>query len=100
MESPSDSDFEKGRYLIDRYSYGCAMVFNNKLKQLVTKHIPKIGISHDNWIGLVAVFLGKYIFENKANILYRQHERNVTGGKASIIETWKRRIINSYLSKI
>ena len=94
MEAPNEEDFQKGRYLIDRYSYGCTMVFNNKLKQLAEQHLPTINISHDNWLGLLAVYCGHFIFENKANILYRQHRQNVTGGKSGFIYSWRRRIKN------
>jgi Glycosyltransferases, probably involved in cell wall biogenesis len=94
MEPPSEADFQKGRYLIDRYSYGCTMVFNSQLRDIAIKHIPTLGVSHDNWLGLIAIFCGEFIFDEKANILYRQHENNVTGGKSSVVESWKRRIKN------
>lgn len=98
MEAPVEADFCKGRYLIDKYSYGCTMVFNKKLKDLVQEHIPSCKVSHDNWLGLVAVFCGKYIFDKECYILYRQHSNNVTGGRANFISVWKRRIKN--ISKI
>ena len=94
MNPPSDADFQKGRYLIDRYSYGCAMVFNHQLRELAINHIPTLGVSHDNWMGLIAVFCGKFIFDEEANIMYRQHGNNVTGGKSGFIESWKRRSKN------
>ncbi len=94
MEAPTELDFQKGRYLIDRYSYGCTMVFNSELRDLAINHFPKGNISHDNWLGLISVFCGKFVFDNKPNILYRQHRDNVTGGKNGIVESWKRRLKN------
>lgn len=94
MDPPGEEDFQKGRYLIDRYSYGCTMVFNSPLRNIAINHIPNIGVSHDNWLGLIAVLCGRFIFDKNANILYRQHGENVTGGKSGIVESWKRRIKN------
>lgn len=94
MAPPGAADFQKGRYLIDRYSYGCTMVFNSQLRNIAVNHIPNIGVSHDNWLGLIAVLCGRFIFDKNANILYRQHGKNVTGGKSGIIESWKRRLKN------
>lgn len=99
MEPPGEADFQKGRYLIDRYSYGCTMVFNSQIRKIAVNNIPSIGVSHDNWLGLIAVFCGNFIFDKKPNILYRQHGSNVTGGKSGIIESWKRRIKNIHRIK-
>lgn len=94
MKAPEPSDFSKGRYLIDKYSYGCTMVFNSRFRDLILSHLPKSEISHDNWLGLVAVFCAKYIFDDVYLIKYRQHKENVTGGKSSFFQTWKRRLKN------
>lgn len=94
MTTPDDSDFKKGRYIIDKYGYGCTMVFNKALRDLAIKYEPKSKISHDNWVGLLGIFLGNYIFDNNTYISYRQHGNNVIGGDNRWLGTWKRRIKN------
>lgn len=94
MQAPDSADFLKGRYLIDKYSYGCTMVFNKKFRNLILNHLPSEEISHDNWLGLVAIFCAKFIFDDSYLIKYRQHSNNVTGGKSSLFQTWKRRLKN------
>jgi len=94
MERPKPSDFEKGCYLLDRYGYGATMVFNEAMRNLAVEHEPTIKISHDNWIGLLAIFLGKHCFDDLPHISYRQHGTNIVGGNNGFIGTWKRRIKN------
>lgn len=94
MKVPRIDDFEKGRYLIDKYGYGCTMVLNQALRKLVICSTPSSGISHDNWVGLVAVFCGEFLFDNSCHISYRQHDQNVTGGRDSFYSKWKRRLKN------
>ena len=94
MEKPSQSDFEKGRYILDRYGYGATMVFNRAMRDMAIMHEPTIKISHDNWIGLLAVFTGKYCFDAVPHISYRQHGTNIVGGDNNYTGTWKRRIRN------
>jgi len=92
MEAPNDTDFKKGRYLIDKYGYGCTNVFNKGLRDLALRYEPRNKISHDNWIGLIGIFLGDYVFDDQTHISYRQHGNNVIGGNDGLIGTWIRRI--------
>ena len=94
MRPPTKDDFKKGRYLIDKYSYGCTMVFDPALRALAVSHIPETKVSHDNWLGLLAVFCGEFVFDERSFIKYRQHGNNVTGGKSGLLQTWKRRMKN------
>ena len=91
MKAAMNSDFEKGRYLIDKYGYGCTMVFSAALKKKATNMLPSISVSHDNWVGLCGVFLGRIYYDIEPFILYRQHRDNVVGGNNGLIGTWKRR---------
>lgn len=92
MKAPDDLDFKKGRYLIDKYGYGCTMVFNEPMRDLAVHYEPKTKISHDNWVGILGIFLGDYIFDVETHISYRQHGNNVVGGNNGWIGKWKRRI--------
>ncbi len=91
MKPPTEKDFKIGRYLLDNYGYGCTMVFNQSLKNLSIRYRPRRKISHDNWLGLIGILLGDYIFDNKTYIAYRQHDNNVVGGYTSFWTVWKRR---------
>ena len=62
MHLPDKHAFSKGRYLIDKYGYGCTMVFNRSLRDLALRHEPTTRISHDNWIGLLGVFFWHLYF--------------------------------------
>jgi len=98
MVAAKESDFIKERYLIDKYGYGCTMVFSSALKERATKTLPAPNITHDNWVGLTSVFLGIPIYDSRIFIKYRQHANNVVGGNNSLAGTWKRRLKN--LNKI
>jgi glycosyltransferase involved in cell wall biosynthesis len=94
MEILDNAIFKKGNYLIDKYGYGCTMVFNKSLRDIATLHEPQTKISHDNWVGLLGVFIGNYIYDSNVYISYRQHINNVTGGDNSYFGVWKRRLKN------
>lgn len=98
MKPATESVFDKYRYLIDKYGYGCTMVFTRKLLEIAVEHKPSKNISHDNWIGILGVYFGKKVFDEKAHISYRQHGNNLIGGNNGFICTWKRRLKN--LSKV
>ncbi len=88
--SPSFFDFYKlkqnnitlPRLLVQNYVTGCTVMINRALKQKCGK-IPNEAIMHDWWLALVAQIFGKLICINEPTILYRQHERNQVGAKAS-----------------
>ena len=53
---------------------------------------------HDTWVYQVCLALGgKVIFDNNPQILYRQHENNVFGGKQNFIEAFKARVIRIFV---
>ncbi|MBO6140218.1 MAG: glycosyltransferase family 2 protein [Ruminococcus sp.] len=64
--------------------YGCTMVFNNELAQLVRK-VRKPGKdylyirNHDAWTILLAFAVGKVVYDHDSYILYRIHDNNVVG---------------------
>lgn len=65
-------------FLVQAYFPGCAMTFNDKLKQKV-KSIPNCAEMHDWWVALIAAYYGNVFFLNEPLQLYRQHENNVVG---------------------
>ena len=70
---------KKNMALAEAVATGCTMVFNRKMLELVRKKMPKEVSMHDAWFYLVAIFLGKVIYDHEGRILYRQHENNVIG---------------------
>ena len=65
-------------FLLSNHVPGCAMMFNQSLKQ-VFEPIPCDFRMHDWWIILIASFFGKIIFLNESLIQYRQHGNNTVG---------------------
>ncbi len=76
---------------IDKYKFavfigirGCTMVYNHALQAMLYP-CPVNDISgHDNYIGLVAFWLGRVVYDSNAHIHYRQ-----TGSNLSITGTTK-----------
>lgn len=64
---------------------GNTLVFNNAMLNAL-RSIGKVEIiSHDWWLYLVVMAIdGKYIFDNSALILYRQHTKNLVGSNSSL----------------
>ena len=70
-----------GESLIYACASGCTMVFNNKLKNIVTgKKLPPKMPMHDIWLVLTNMAVGGYThFDTVPHILYRQHGDNEVG---------------------
>ena len=73
-------------------SFGCTMLFNKELMQIVKKHPPRIDVAHDFWFTQVASILGNIYYDRNSYILYRQHSNNQLGFDKFFIEKNKRRI--------
>lgn len=72
-------------------SFGCTMVFNNSLMQLIQTRLPEIKVSHDFWFVQVASLMGNIHYDKDAYILYRQHGDNQLGADKFFTERWKNR---------
>ncbi len=88
------SDLKFAHLLAQNPVYGCTMMMNKKLVNVV-KTIPVAAENHDYWIALVASAFGKICYLNKKTILYRQHQSNVSGNydNNSLLKRFQR-IIN------
>lgn len=88
--SPSFFDFQKliqdditlPKLLVQNYVTGCTVMINRALKEKCG-NIPEDCIMHDWWLALAAVLFGKLICVAEPTMLYRQHESNQVGAKAS-----------------
>lgn len=70
------------KLLVQNYVTGCTVMINRALKEKCSP-IPKECIMHDWWLGLVAAACGKIVCISEPLLLYRQHEGNQVGAKAS-----------------
>ncbi|MDO4607823.1 MAG: glycosyltransferase family 2 protein [Clostridia bacterium] len=70
------------KLLVQNYVTGCTVMINRALKQKCGK-IPNDCIMHDWWLALVAVIFGELVCLNEPTMLYRQHDNNQVGAKAS-----------------
>lgn len=66
--------------LFQNNATGNTMIFN---RALIDKALPfpKEAVMHDWWVALVALYLGKITLLSQPTLLYRQHEKNVSGPK-------------------
>lgn len=87
--------FNKHTCLIQCPAYGCTMVFNRRLADIIKKHPPKHVFAHDFWVYQVATLIGRTYYDKESHILYRQHDNNQEGALKSARETWKRRMSKS-----
>lgn len=67
-----------GRLLIKNNVTGCTTLFNRALLDKALP-MPDSCLMHDWWIALVAAAFGEVVLLPRADILYRQHGRNVAG---------------------
>ncbi len=87
-----NSNYTKQSSLIRTLTAGCTLVFNKQLKDLMSQRRPSYIEAHDSWTFLVALFLGKVIYDDNAYIKYRQHDNNQIGAKRTFLEKLGRRI--------
>lgn len=65
--------------VLQNNTYGCTVVINDALRKLYSV-IPSEEIrSHDYILAVLASGLGKFIYEENPQILYRQHRNNTVG---------------------
>ncbi len=85
---------EFGNALVENMCTGCTCVINKDMLLLLKGRQPEFAIMHDFWIYLVGSCFGKVIYDEKAYILYRQHDGNMVGAANSLMENYRRRIQN------
>lgn len=83
-----------GNALVENIATGCTCVFSRSLMELVVNHIPEFTVMHDWWLYLSASAFGKVVFDEEACVLYRQHEHNMIGTKATYYEEFRNRLRN------
>lgn len=83
--------------LFTNNAYGCTMMINQPLKDLVK--FKKLDydrvVWHDYWLALLASLFGNLVCLNKPTILYRQHEGNQVGAPSSTISSRFKRFLDT-----
>lgn len=64
--------------LNENYAWGCTIIINQAAIKKI-QHIPVGSVNHDYYIALVVAAFGKNILLDDHLILYRQHQKNVSG---------------------
>ena len=73
-------------------AFGCTMVFNKELMDIVKANQPKIIVAHDVWFYELAAVLGVLYYDGSSYIQYRQHDNNQLGYDKYFWEKFSRRI--------
>ncbi|MBS3735251.1 MAG: glycosyltransferase family 2 protein [Phycisphaerae bacterium] len=66
---------------------GCTMMLNRPLVDLCYP-MPSKAVMHDHWVSLAAAAMGRFAYVDRALILYRQHDENVTGACGGRLDQW------------
>lgn len=92
---PDELYFDKYTCLVQCFAYGCTMVFNKPLVDIIKKNPPHSVSAHDFWVYQTAVLTGTVYYDPNSYILYRQHGNNQEGALKSHKEIWSRRFKKS-----
>lgn len=68
-------------YLVENSVTGCTVIFNKALFDILPEINADRIILHDWFLALVAILMGKIVFDSHSHIMYRQHNRNEVGAK-------------------
>lgn len=71
-------DVRMAHLFAQNHIYGCTMMMNKALAKLASP-VPAEAENHDYWVALVASAFGFISYIDQRTILYRQHNRNVSG---------------------
>lgn len=64
------------------FGIGCTYVWNDRLNEILQKiNLESFSFAHDNFLSVLTPFVGTFYRDCSQSILYRQHEKNVSGNK-------------------
>lgn len=73
---------DKRKTLVQVFAYGCTCVFNRKALEMYCG-VKSQKVFHDNWIYAVCSYMGHIVYDPVGHILYRQHDKNLSGHKSN-----------------
>ena len=80
-----------GNALVENVAVGCTIVLNRKAIDLIGENLPSKVLIHDWWCYLVLACFGEIIFNNSADIKYRQHGSNTIGMATNMFDQLARK---------
>lgn len=72
--------------LLNDFCTGCTMVFNKPAIKLYIEHEHKFLKYHDKLLGMICLFMGELVYDNRSFIMYRQHGGNQIGAATSLVK--------------
>lgn len=86
-------------FLRRNQAFGCTMVYNDKLRVILNQYpYPNVPY-HDSWTFKVTSLMGKFVYDNRSSMMYRQHGSNVAGANSTGWTLFKERISHASLKK-
>lgn len=82
--------------VVESIAYGCSSMFGHGIKQLFLQANPDHMIMHDWWIYFIATTFGIITYDAEPQVLYRQHNHNVSGYKTGLkwrLKFWTKNFI-------
>ena len=80
--SPNPCQIDFGSAIMG-FTYGCAVVMGDGVKQLFLQASPDDMLAHDWWACLIATAFGHVVYDVEPQVNYRQHNSNTSGGYRS-----------------
>lgn len=86
---------------VENEATGCTMVFNRAAAKYIKNYEISYLSMHDSWMYMVGRIFGIVIYDDRAMINYRQHEKNVIGAslRANILYKIKGQLVRYFTSK-
>lgn len=86
---------------VENEATGCTMVFNRAAAKYIKNYEISYLSMHDSWMYMVGRIFGIVIYDDRATINYRQHEKNVIGAslRANILYKIKGQLVRYFTSK-
>ena len=84
--------FNKYDCMVKNPTFGCTMVFNKALLDVVRNNFPEYITSHDYLFYQVAMMLGEVYYDHQAYMKYRLHDNNQSGASESKRAIWRQRV--------
>lgn len=86
-----EPSFNKYDCMVKNPTFGCTMVFNKALMDIVRNNFPVYLTSHDYFFYQVAMTVGEVYYDHEAYMKYRLHDNNQSGASESRRKIWLKR---------
>ena len=83
--------------LVECAAQGCTIMFNAPMKELILRGIDRFNIGHDYLSGLISTALNSVIYDPRATLYWRRHDRSTTkNGKGFKYWIYRLRLFHKY----